>query len=64
MVKKRLNKVSLVSLTNENLTKKKKLAKIKLNCDSNIGKYLNIIKYSKIAEYILKNIKLKKRDKD
>ncbi len=64
MVKKRLNKALLVSLTDEKLTKKEKLAKIKLNCNSNIGKYLDIIKYSKIAEYILKSIKLKKRDKD
>lgn len=64
MIKKRLNKVLLVGLTDEKLIKKEKLTKIKLNYNSNIGNYLNIIKYSKIATYILKSIELKKIDED
>lgn len=59
-----MNKDLLFSLIHEKLTKKEKLAKIKLNCNSNMSKYLDIVKYSKIAEYILKSIKLKKRDED
>lgn len=60
----------LVSLANKWLTNERKLARVKLVSHLNIAiylnivVYLNIIKYLNIARCILKNFKLRKKDKD
>lgn len=51
----------LVRLTDRYSANKEKSAKIKLSYDLDIAAHLYIIEHSKIAGYIFKSVKLKKR---
>ena len=52
----------LISLTDELSANKAKLAKVKLNCHSDIGAHMNIAKCSKIGGRIFESIQLSMRD--
>ena len=57
----KLREALLVSLTDEWLANKNKLAKIELNCYLDIGVHLNIAKHSKYTKRNLRNVKLRKK---
>ncbi len=59
----RLEEILLVSLTDKLSANKAKLAKVKLNCHSDIGALLNIAKCLKIDGRIFEIVKLSMRDR-